>query len=226
MATKATIFVPIIQVQFPSNPLKRFEIPRLRGYIARRFPKYSLIHNHLQDGKFRYGYPAIQFKIIQSVPTIIGIGEGLPIVKEVFEDVNELRVEAKRLRLWEKSVSMRNEEFGLTTDYIDYYFASPWMALKEENYATFKNLNSIEKQQFLKHLLRENLKTISKGFKYLIPEVEEIQVEGFFKSRAMNFKNVKMLCFTGNFTVNFVIPDFLGIGKQVARGYGTIQRVK
>lgn len=221
---KSTINVQVIQVEFTANRLKRSDIPRLRGYLARRFPKYNLIHNHLENGKFRYGYPQIQFKVIDSIPIIIGIGEGLAIVKEVFEDVNELKIQSRRQHVWEKSITLRDEEFGLSRDYYKYHFLSPWMALKEENFETFKGLNAFEQQVFLKHILRENLKTISKGFGYQIPEVEQILVEGYFKPRLMNFKNIKMLCFTGDFTVNFLIPDYLSIGKQVARGFGTIKK--
>ena len=96
------------------------------------------------------------------------------------------------------------------------------MALKEENYRKYKTLNQIEQQNFLKHLLRENLKTLSKGFVYTIPDIEEIKVEGFFKPRSVNFKNIKMLCFTGEFMVNFYIPDYLGLGRQSARGFGVV----
>jgi hypothetical protein len=42
----------------------------------------------------------------------------------------------------------------------------------------------------------------------------------------MNFKNIPMVCFTGEFTMNFLLPDYLGIGKQVARGFGTVRRIK
>jgi hypothetical protein len=34
-----------------------------------------------------------------------------------------------------------------------------------------------------------------------------------------------MICFQGEFTTNFLIPDYLGIGKQVARGFGTVVKM-
>ena len=37
-------------------------------------------------------------------------------------------------------------------------------------------------------------------------------------------KGVEMVAFTGEFKVNFNIPDFWGIGKSSARGYGTVIR--
>ena len=219
------VTVKIIKVQFPNNPMNRFDIPKFRGYLAKQYPKYSLIHNHLENGKLRYGYPLIQFKTIRKIPTIIGLLEGLDILKMVFMDVEEININGRHQKIWEKSIKMREEPFGQTEEYYSYRFLSHWMALKEENYETYKQLYSIEKQVFLKHLIRENLKTVSKGFQYHIPDIDSVKVEGYFKSRIMNFKNVKMLCFTGEFTVNFIIPDYLGIGKQVARGYGMVKKI-
>lgn len=216
----------IVQVQFPNNPMNYFDIPKLRGFFATRYPKCILIHNHLSDGRFKYGYPSIQFKVIERIPTLIGLSEGFHILKEVFQNVNELIIEGENKRVWEKTIQVRMDEFGQTDAFYDYRFISPWMALKEENFATFKTLDKVEKQQFLRHLLRENLKTVSKGFHYNIPEINDVKVEGYFKPCPMNFKSVRMTCFNGEFTMNFLLPDYLGIGKQVARGFGTVQRSK
>ncbi|MFA6742759.1 MAG: hypothetical protein WCS36_00995, partial [Candidatus Neomarinimicrobiota bacterium] len=70
------ITVKIVQVQFPNNPMNNFDIPKLRGFFATRYPKCILIHNHLSDGRFKYGYPSIQFKVIERIPTLIGLSEG------------------------------------------------------------------------------------------------------------------------------------------------------
>lgn len=218
--------VQIIEVRFTGNRMYHFDIPRFRQYLARTFPRYDLIHNHLQDGKFRYGYPLIQFKILKTTPIVIGIGEGLPILKEVFSEVDEIKISHRKQHVWEKSIIFREEPFGMSQEFYKYTFHSPWMALKEENFETYKTLDTYEQQLFLKHLLRENLKTISKGFNYQIPEIEKILVDGYFKPKITRFKNVKMLTFLGDFTVNFAIPELLGIGKQVARGFGTLRREK
>lgn len=219
------IKVKIIQVQFPNNPLNAFDIPKLRGSIARRFPKYRLIHNHLENGRLRYGYPLIQFKVISRIPSIIGLSEGIDILKKVFMDIESVDVAGRRKRLWEKSIKMREDEFGQSQDFYRYRFLSSWMALKESNYETYRQLDAAEQQVFLRHLLRENLKTVSKGFQYRIPEIDSVRVEGFFRKRERNFKNNRMLCFEGDFMMNFRIPDYLGVGKQVARGFGTLARI-
>jgi hypothetical protein len=41
-----------------------------------------------------------------------------------------------------------------------------------------------------------------------------------------SLKGMPMLGFLGSFSVNFVIPDYWGIGKSVSRGFGTVKRVR
>ena len=113
------VTVKIIQVQFPNNPMNRFDIPKFRGYIANRYPKYYLIHNHFENGKLRYGYPLIHFKTIRKIPTIIGIGESIDILKDVFFDVEEIDIDGKRESVWKKSIKVRQEEFGQSKEFFN-----------------------------------------------------------------------------------------------------------
>jgi len=46
------------------------------------------------------------------------------------------------------------------------------------------------------------------------------------KERNILFKGEKMLGFIGEFKVNYILPSYLGIGKGVSRGFGTLISVK
>ncbi|MCK4664840.1 MAG: hypothetical protein KAT68_18355 [Bacteroidales bacterium] len=214
--------VQIISVIFLDLILKPYELPTLRGYFSKQFPEHTELHNHLPDGKFSYKFPKIQYRIISGHPALIGFNKGMEILKSIFLNLDEIIINNRKYMIHEKEIFVYEHDFGATDKFINYKFISPWMALKEENYEKYKTLDKIEQQRFLKHILRENLKTLSKGFNYTIPDIEEIKVEGFFKPKLVNFKNIRMLCFKGEFMVNFHIPDLLGLGKQSARGFGVI----
>lgn len=81
-----------------------------------------------------------------------------------------------------------------------------------------------EKRPFLEKILLGNLKSISHGFGYWIQNFESLYVESSLRPVSRNFKNIRMTCFAGEFTTNFLIPDYLGLGKQTARGFGTVIR--
>lgn len=216
--------VKLIEIKFLSNKIRKRNIPKFRGFLANKYQNYNLIHNHLNNGKFRYSYPQIQFKTIDQHPAIVGIDEGIDVLKKVFLELDNLKIGHKVHQVNEKSIRIIENDFGSANEYVDYKFISPWMALNQKNYNKFVKMTKFKQQQFLKHLLRENLKTISKGFNYTIPDIETINVDGVFNNTNVNFKNISMLCFYGKFRMNFHIPDFLGIGKQVARGFGMVKR--
>ncbi|MCH8069074.1 MAG: hypothetical protein IID16_07415 [Candidatus Marinimicrobia bacterium] len=87
-----TINIDRLILNFQNLRMKTFDIPKFRGYLASEYKNYTLIHNHLENGRLRYAYPLIQFKVIDSQPTIVGIGEGIEILKNVFLDIGELDI--------------------------------------------------------------------------------------------------------------------------------------
>ena len=137
-------------------------------------------------------------------------------------EINELEINGKTLVSNEREVVLREEDFGLCGQYHRYRFISPWMALNQENYREYQELDTYQRSQRLKSILKNNLKTLSKGFDYWIPEIDKLNVDGWFKPKSVNFHNQVMHCFTGEFTTNFIIPDYLGLGKQSARGFGVV----
>lgn len=222
MINVKTITIIICDVTF--SP---FDIPKIRGFFSNRYKKFELVHNHLKDSqqKYRYAYPAIQFKIIDSHPALIGIGDGIHILKEIFLDVDHMNIDNKIYNINEKMIAFNQVKFGQVDYPIKYKFLLPWMALNQNNYEHYLTLGWSDKRTFLENILRGNLKSISHGFDYWIPDFDKLKVVTHLKEIARNFKNIQMICFQGPFETNFEIPNYLGIGKQTARGFGTVIRV-
>ncbi|HNX03152.1 MAG TPA: CRISPR-associated endonuclease Cas6 [Candidatus Cloacimonas sp.] len=202
------------------------DIPKLRGFFVNQFPDDHIFHNHLPNSGYNYNAPQIQYRIIDQHPALLAINEGINIIKKVFLEVDKLEINGKTLVSNEREIALKEDDFGLTEDYFTYFFSSPWMALNQENYKDYNKMNTFQRNQKLKTILKNNLKTLSKAFNYWIPEVEKLNVDGWFKPLEVNFHNQPMQCFTGDFTTNFLIPEFLGIGKQSARGFGVVRKRK
>lgn len=216
--------IKMLTVSFSDVQQKPSDIPKLRGYFSDKFPQHTELHNHLPGEKFSYKFPQVQYRIIEKHPALIGFGKGIEVLKKIFFELDEIIINNRKYTLNEKEIYLKEFDFGVADEFINYKFISPWMALKEENYEKYNGLNKFEQQGFLKHLLRENFKSLSKGFNYWIDNIENVKVEGYLKPKRVNFKNQKMLCFTGEFMTNFNIPDNLGLGKQSARGFGVVKR--
>jgi len=202
------------------------DIPKLRGFFVNQFPDDHIFHNHLPNSGYNYNAPQIQYRIIDKHPALLAINEGINIIKKVFLEVDKLDINGKTLVSNEREIALKEDDFGLTEDYFTYFFSSPWMALNQENYKDYNKMNTFQRNQKLKTILKNNLKTLSKAFNYWIPDVDKLNIDGWFKPLEVNFHNQPMQCFTGDFTTNFLIPDFLGIGKQSARGFGVVRKRK
>jgi len=225
-AIAKTISVKVMIVTFNEPRMKPFDTPKFRGYLSAKYKDYHIIHNHIEGDRFRYAYPSIQFKVLQQKPTIIGIGEGIDVLKKVFMDIMQININGNVYNIDEKSIQLKSLPFGMTNQPVQYKFLLPWMALNQNNHRKYVELPWNEKRKFLEKILRGNLLSLSKGFKYTIPDFDNIHVQTGLKAVTRKFKNNKMICLVGKFLTNFLIPDYLGIGKQAARGFGTVIKVK
>lgn len=54
----------------------------------------------------------------------------------------------------------------------------------------------------------------------------KLNVRSHLNEERIEFKGIHFTGFSGEFAVNFMIPDFFGIGKSASNGYGTVKRIK
>ena len=211
-------------IKFPDVSLHPHYGHKLRGYFGNLFKEKSpLLHNHYDDGKLRYAYPLVQYKIINNVPMLVGLAEGAELLIELFLQIKELRLEDKTFKIYSKNI--RNEIFepGVSSELIDYKFKLPWMALNQNNFAKYNNLlPGKERQEFLNKILIGNILSFYKGIGLWVEEKIYAKVEVTVETSSL--KNNKMTIFRGGFTTNAFLPDFIGLGKSVSRGFGAIKR--
>ena len=56
---------------------------------------------------------------------------------------------------------------------------------------------------------------------------EQIRLElGRMHDEICLLKGMKVTGIRGEFTTNFAIPDFMGLGKSVSRGFGAVTRLQ
>ena len=214
----------IVKLVF-DRPLQEFKAKDLRGAIANLYKDNNLFHQHTADRKFIYRYPLIQYKIIQGNGIIVGLGEGaLTLAKTNFLNKNlYLGKECYLVREQEMAVGKR--PIGVVDEIIDYYLLTPWLALNEKNSRRYYRIgNQKQKEGLLGKILIANIISLSKGVRYTIPAQLSVRFNSL-KETTTGLKNTPMIGFTGAFSVNFDLPDYLGIGKSVSRGFGTIKKI-
>ncbi|MBE0524898.1 MAG: CRISPR-associated endonuclease Cas6 [Methanosarcinales archaeon] len=193
---------------------------QLRGFFATKFNEYTLLHQH-NTNHLIYRYPLVQYKIIESTPTVIGINEGAEVLKEIYNQYDEINLGANVYEVMERGISVRNQEFGLADEMHTYRFATPWFALNQENYKRFYLAGGrTERAGLLNRTLTGNILSMAKSLAYQVPD--RIQCETDVNIRKGRQKDINIMTFTGNFRTNFLIPDYLGLGKSVSRGFGAV----
>jgi len=207
-----------------SNQSIREDSAKFRGFFANKFNSYLLLHNHLGKHKFLYKYPRIQYKTINRVKVILGLEEGINVLQNIYNQCDQIVLDGYSYQIFSKEIVLKEEDFGISSENIKYKFLTHWFALNEDNYQRYKNYNYPERTDQLKSILIRNIMAIAKTFQYFVES--KIIVKTDLKETSIKFKRKDMIGFYGTFQVNFNLPDYIGLGKSVSRGFGTIKKLK
>jgi hypothetical protein len=185
-----------------------------------------LLHNHFVDGSSRYAYPLVQYKVIRNEPILIGLGDGADLLAELFLKTKELNINGTVYPLFSKEIKHIQMKIGMTEQSTNYRFETAWMALNQHNHQIFRNTDQVFDSGFLEKVLIGNILSFFKAFKHFFDKDEIVQVRfNVVTYRSAKFKGNDMATFFGQFTTNVLLPDLIGLGKSVSRGFGTIQRI-
>ncbi len=210
-------------ISFPEISLHPHYGHKLRGYFGNLFKEKSpILHNHYDDDKLRYKYPLVQYKIVNGIPVLIGLGEGAELLIELFFKIKELNLGDKMFRIYSKNIKSINYVPAISEKLIKYEFKLPWMALNQKNFDKYNLLlPGEERTEFLNKILIGNILSFYKGIGFTANNRIYAQVD--VREKISAFKNKKMTVLIGSFLTNAVLPDFIGLGKAVSRGFGTIK---
>ena len=64
---------------------------------------------------------------------------------------------------------------------------------------------------------------MSKTLGYTVPDTIKCDIDVI--SLQNQYKDQEITTFCGGFMTNFCIPDYLGIGKSISKGYGTVRKL-
>ena len=207
-----------------TNKKVKQEPSKLRGFLGNEFEKYPIFHNHYGGGKFLYSYPLVQYQIIDGQASILGIEEGAEILKEIYPKINELKLGDSYYKVEDHLIYDKEYDVNATNEEIQYKFITPWLALNAQNFQKYQNNRDWkERKIMLNKILVGNILSMSKGLGIIVNR--RIHVKSNLEHKPTDYKAVNMLGFTGEFRVNFKIPDFMGFGKGVSQGYGTVVKV-
>lgn len=196
---------------------------KVRGFIGNEFNEYLLLHNHINDNKYVFNYPFIQYKIINGEVIILGIDEGGEILKKISPKLNYLNT-GKEYKITEKTLTEKEVDIKPSSEEKHYKFITPWIGLNTKNYPKYMNLKTWkEKKELINKILVGNILSMSKGLGIIVNK--RLYAKTHFEEKIVDYKSVKMNAFTGEFKIHYDIPDYFGLGKGVSQGFGCVKQI-
>jgi len=213
-------------ITFPDIKLAMRDAHKLRGYFGRLFQDHSpLLHNHLQGGGLRYKYPLVQYKVIDGIPMLVGLEEGASLLMQLFLEIRQLNINNQIFEILDKNIQCKKIDIGYSETLQEYHFKTFWMPLNQKNYAQYIQSNELDQKKALQRILNNNILSLFKGVNVWLQKEERIMSKLSVQKSQTNFKDKAMLAFRGAFFTNAILPEYCGIGKSVARGFGTIKLI-
>ena len=221
----ASVKLKSLLVRF-RNPISCEELECFRGAVIHAMEGANvLFHNHEEDGRLRYAYPLIQYKRIQQKAAILCLGEGTEAIGEFFAACQfDVRLGERETTLEVESVKA-NQSLVQIWDSLFTYRIRRWLPLNQQNYETYMNLSGLVKRcSFLERMLTGNLLSFASGIELHFGQKVECHITELSDSYAVWYKGTKLMAFDAEFRCNVSLPDFIGLGKGVSLGMGTVVR--
>lgn len=194
---------------------------QVKGVFMRQYPDLEVIP--LLDGRYRerFLYPRVQVKILNEQIYIIGIGEGADPVQELIEQFEFLDFGNITFQVVDVDVESYTDHFRPIHRLIRYRFITPWVALNQTTGSRYRFLNNVERVGFLNRLLGQNIVFLARemGLELTDQVFTKVNLTSLFP-RPVDENNWG--AFSGEFRTNFILPNYLGLGNGITRGYGAI----
>lgn len=220
-------FVQIFLVKF-NNEISFYEIPALRGAILAALGENVelLFHNHTGDHTFRYKYPLIQYKRIRGKAAVFCIGEGVEAIGR-FLSLQDFTVALgdRTIRLEVEAILPKRIMVQIWDSAFRYRIRK-WLPLNSENYQKYLQLDEYTARiEFLERMLTGNLLSFAKGLGISLEKELVCKILSLDEPSLISVKGVKMMAFDVEFKTNLSLSDYMGVGKHVSLGFGTVVRV-
>jgi hypothetical protein len=184
----------------------------VRRAITAKFKDIAVLHNHKENG-FDYKSPRVRYLVIDNYPRLVSFADGLDIVERIYKEQPDLRIGTKSYLVSGTELQDTIETVGISDEgFYKYRSITPWIALNEENHVTYKRT-----QLFL----IGNLLALSKNLNIEVQRMVDVKIDHFAEIN-LEAGSITILGFKVEFKTNFKIPQFIGVGKLVSKGFGVM----
>ncbi|NHZ85989.1 MAG: hypothetical protein GWP19_08920, partial [Planctomycetia bacterium] len=175
------------------------------------------------DGRYRdkFLYPRVQVKILNEQIYLVGIKDGADPVLSITKDFELLNFGNITFNILDVELEENIDQFKHVDQLLRYRFVSPWIALSKNTQNRYKFLKSKDRIAFLNRLLGQNIVFLAREMDIDLNDkvYTKLKLNSLFPKPV--YEN-NWGSFSGEFQTNFVLPNYIGLGNGITRGYGAI----
>ncbi len=192
----------------------------MRGFFGNSFKNDMEYHHHDEGTSFVYRYPQIQYKKISEKLLIIGLQKYSQDIHIKLSKIEYIRTnQGKKVRI--NNIEFKTKIIQISQKNMRYSFQSPWIALNSKNFKQFFSGATLSKTKFLENILIGNILSMLKGLNIYIDFKLQASISNI-QPVFIYLKKNQFIAFNANFNTNILIPEYIGIGKSVSKGFGTV----
>ena len=194
---------------------------QVKGVFMRQYSDLEIVP--MMDGTYRnrFLYPRVQIKILNEQIYMVGINEGVDPIIELTERLDILDFGNITFQVFDTEVDTKDDQFRPVGRLIRYRLLTPWVALNQMTGSRYRILNNMERIGFLNRLLGQNIVFLAREMGIELQEkiFTKVNLASLFP-KPVDERNWG--AFSGEFRTNFLLPNYLGIGNGITRGYGAV----
>ena len=205
------------------------EVPLFRGAVINSLGEKAnlLFHNHLDDDKFRYSYPLIQYKRLGGKASIVCVEEGADLIGQFLTETSDTLKIGDREIEWSTRRMQPARLLIQTWEDTFKYHISRWLPLNTKNYQLYQNTEGlVEKIALLENILKGNLLSMLKGLNIHLDQELIVKITQVSEPYILYNKGIGMTAFNADFNCNLTIPNNVGVGKNASIGCGIVHLEK
>ena len=210
----------VLATLITDKPVKKTAY-QVKGVFMRHYPDLDFIPMLNAKYRDRYLYPRVQVKVLNEQIYIIGVGDGSDCVLQLIDKIRTLDFGNITFEVNDKNIIDMMDQFQQADQLIRYRFVTPWVALNQTTGRKYRALNNSERVNFLNKLLGQNIVFVAKELSVDLEDkvFTKVNLSSLFP-KPVDENNWGS--FFGEFSTNFNLPNFIGLGNGITRGYGAI----
>lgn len=213
----------MLKVAFDTD-IRAKEIPAFQAALSQHLGTVALSRNQMQGY-----YPLVQYKTRRSYeqqqPLLVILGKHPKLFYQLSQqNAWEANINGRKIQMKVAHAKATQYQVQLKPS-MQQYALYCYQPLNREHYPLFQRCSTLsQKQQYLAHLLHTHILNFAQGIGWQIKGALRVEVTQILKEKIIPYQSFKAHCFDLKFEANAFLPEYIGLGKGLRKGFGTLRR--